>query len=165
MVVARDNAQCSTRRALFSQGNSLEKGRERRQQHVRPVDGCTRSRCNGDIFGDDAIRVRWPRRSEPTIGLVRLPSPEVLPRVVVIPARARLTLSRAQFSVTVAPPIPARLNPRPAPGRSCSSHGIRRVGGVGGMGREAAEDNLICVLMSCASPFRPRSPKQSLQTL
>ena len=46
MVVARDNAQCSTRRALFSQGNSLEKGRERRQQHVRSVDGC-RTRCNG----------------------------------------------------------------------------------------------------------------------
>ena len=56
LVVARDNAQCSTRRALFSQGNSLEKGRERRQQHVGPVDGC-RSRCNGsDILSIYDIR-------------------------------------------------------------------------------------------------------------
>ena len=108
MVVARDNAQCSTRRALFSQGNSLEKGRERRQQHVRSVDGC-RTRCNGsDIFGDDVIRVRRPRRSEPTVRLGHLSSREVLSRVAIIQALSRPIPTRARPPKSVALQNPAR---------------------------------------------------------
>ena len=106
-IPARDNAQCSTGRALFSQGNSLEKGREKRQQHLRPI-GSSR-KPHRDIFGFLDIRVRWPRRSEPTVGLVRLSSREILLRVVIIQALARLTLSRPRSSESVTLQAPAWL--------------------------------------------------------
>jgi hypothetical protein len=90
---------CSTRRALFSLGNSLEKGRERRQQHVRPVDGG----CRGSSRKQHRdISVFLTSESVGPAGLSQqsgcLSSQEILPRVVTIHALALLTLSRPQSS-------------------------------------------------------------------
>ena len=84
---------CSTRRALFSLGNSLEKGRERRQQHVRPVDGG----CRGSSRKQHRdISVFLTSESVGPAGLSQqsgcLSSQEILPRVVTIQALALLTL-------------------------------------------------------------------------